>query len=101
MHKPNVLRQIMAISLATNLIGCGSIPHVTNSTDTITNDTVSNKSLEAPYSITLKTDDAQDSDVLILVSFSGGGTRAVALSYGVMKGMRELEYYSDGQQYAL
>ncbi|MGR5165646.1 patatin-like phospholipase family protein [Vibrio astriarenae] len=101
MHKPNVLRQIMAISLATNLIGCGSIPHVTNSTDTITNDTVSNKSLEAPYSITLKTDDAQDSDVLILVSFSGGGTRAAALSYGVMKGMRELEYYSDGQQYAL
>lgn len=28
----------------------------------------------------------------ILLSFSGGGTRAAALSYGVLKGLRDLEY---------
>lgn len=36
-------------------------------------------------------------DIAILLSFSGGGTRAAALSYGVLEGLRAMEYSNEGE----
>ncbi|MCP3867570.1 MAG: patatin-like phospholipase family protein [Gammaproteobacteria bacterium] len=37
-------------------------------------------------------------DVLIVLAFSGGGTRASALSYGVLKALRDTPIFIDGKQ---
>lgn len=38
-----------------------------------------------------------DKETLFILSFSGGGTRAAALSYGVLKELRSVEFEVDGQ----
>ena len=46
--------------------------------------------------------DAVNSKSLSLIlTFSGGGTRAAAFSYGVMKGLRDTNYLRDGQSRSL
>jgi NTE family protein len=40
-------------------------------------------------------------DVLIMLAFSGGGTRASALSYGVLKALRDTPVISNGEQIRL
>ncbi|MCK6262929.1 patatin-like phospholipase family protein [Vibrio sp. ZSDE26] len=66
--------------------GCSSRAYITNpaSSDSVY--------LEAsPYSLEQKASQLNQSDTLVLVSFSGGGTRAAALSYGVLKGLNDYE----------
>jgi len=43
------------------------------------------------YSLTVRKRDTRPNDVHIILAFSGGGTRAAALSYGVMKALRDIE----------
>ena len=49
------------------------------------------------------TDEESDkgSEVLVMLAFSGGGTRAAAFSYGVLKALSEIEIEKDGHRYRL
>jgi len=42
-----------------------------------------------------------DGDTLLLLAFSGGGTRAAALSYGVLEELRDTRYQSHGKEIRL
>lgn len=42
-----------------------------------------------------------DNDIAFIVSFSGGGTRAAALSYGVLQALDESKISTDNQSYSL
>jgi len=56
--------------------------------------------LFAPPSATGE-DAKKRSDVLLFVAFSGGGTRAAAFSYGVLKELRDTTFSRDGQVHRL
>ena len=43
----------------------------------------------------------RSNDVLFMLAFSGGGTRAAALSYGVLEELRETSYVFDGRKIRL
>ena len=43
---------------------------------------------------------ANDDQLLLLLSFSGGGTRAAALSYGVLKTLRDTKVHIRGREEA-
>ncbi|MDB1125151.1 patatin-like phospholipase family protein [Vibrio algarum] len=59
--------------------------------------TTSNQSIQptqkSSYSLS-ETSRQQHSTTAVLLTFSGGGTRAAALSYGVLKGLNEINYNS-------
>ncbi|MGF1696221.1 patatin-like phospholipase family protein [Vibrio lamellibrachiae] len=65
--------------------GCSSRSNISNSA---VSEGIGEK--RPPYSLANKAQRPIKSDTLILVSFSGGGTRAAALSYGVLKGLNDL-----------
>ncbi len=44
---------------------------------------------------------SEQNNNLVIVTFSGGGTRAAALAYGVLKGLRDTTITSNGQQRSL
>lgn len=48
------------------------------------------------YSLKVWTQDTRPNDVGISLAFSGGGTRAAALSYGVLKALRDIEVSIQG-----
>ena len=43
----------------------------------------------------------KNSEVLLLLAFSGGGTRAAAFSYGVLKELNGIELDREGHKYSL
>lgn len=86
--KPNAWVVCSAIALA----GCSSIPEKTNQPLT--------SSAEPRYTVSEKMSTLPDNTV-VLLSFSGGGTRAAAFSYGVMKGLRDYRYEYQGQTHRL
>jgi len=45
----------------------------------------------SPYELQRSTSDAVQRDNLIILAFSGGGTRAAAFSYGVLEALRDIE----------
>lgn len=51
-----------------------------------------------PYSLRTWADFKKDSDVTFIVSFSGGGTRAAAMAYGVLQELRDTQVVIHGQQ---
>lgn len=50
-----------------------------------------------PYSLTAWTRSTRQNDVLLNLAFSGGGARAAAFSYGVLKALRDTEVSIGGQ----
>lgn len=70
------------------LTGCSATTVVTNS------EKISPQ--ENAYSLATTAEKTNKGKTAILVSFSGGGTRAAALSYGVLKGMRDYEITGEG-----
>lgn len=75
--------------------GCATYGVIDNRSQT-TDDTTDNYSL-ANYSATHSRSD----DITLVLAFSGGGSRAAALSYGVLEGLRDTKITLDGQQVRL
>ncbi len=46
-------------------------------------------------------DEVNSKSLSLILTFSGGGTRAAAFSYGVLKGLRDTHYRRNGQQHSL
>ena len=53
------------------------------------------------YTISNYSQQHSDGDTLFLLAFSGGGTRAAALSYGVLEELRDTHYQSNGKEVRL
>lgn len=49
---------------------------------------------DKPYSVERKDQDAKQSETLVVLAFSGGGTRAAAFSYGVLEALKRTEFIS-------
>ena len=54
-----------------------------------------------PYSIKAMSDREGSSDISLTLAFSGGGTRAAALAYGVLEELRNTTVVIDGQPHRL
>jgi len=53
------------------------------------------------YNLKTWADFKKDSDITFIVSFSGGGTRAAAMAYGVLQELRDTNVVIDGQTHRL
>ena len=54
---------------------------------------------DTPYSVERKDQDAKQSETLVVLAFSGGGTRAAAFSYGVLESLKRTEFIrQDGKK---
>ncbi len=53
------------------------------------------------YSASHYRKDHDEGDTLLILAFSGGGTRAAALSYGVLEELRDTRYMENGRQMRL
>ena len=79
-----------ALALAALLAGCASTAVVENAPAESTPPPRS-------YSLATSNPDRQANDILLNLAFSGGGTRAAALSYGVLKALRDTELTIGGR----
>lgn len=73
---------VLGIFLAAGISGC-------TSTATVSNQPLTNAKGSEAYSVFARDDTQQYNDVSVVMAFSGGGTRAAALSYGVMQELRD------------
>lgn len=56
-------------------------------------------SYNVPYSVERKDQDQKQAQTLVVLAFSGGGTRAAAFSYGVLEALKRTEFVrSDGKK---
>lgn len=67
----------------------------------ISNDAVSQPVTEQRYTLSHYNEQYPAGDVLLFLAFSGGGTRAAALSYGVLEELRDTHYPVNGQHVRL
>ncbi|MCX2757686.1 patatin-like phospholipase family protein [Vibrio sp. Sgm 22] len=78
---------LVALSLA--LSGCSAKNKTTNT---------GNLGASQKQAYTAKNFYRQDNKVTLILSFSGGGTRAAALSYGVLQALRDTDIEIDGER---
>jgi len=62
------------------------------------NDPISSAKLLEPYSLQKSTATERSDELLLLLTFSGGGTRAAALSYGVLEALADTHIVIDGKR---
>ena len=67
----------------------------------VENTPVQDVSADAGYSIKSFQEQWRTDDTMLILAFSGGGTRAAALSYGVLKEMRDTQVSTGGQNVRL
>lgn len=88
------LRSWLSLSIViAGLTGCSATTKITNTANTAPQ--------QGAYSLEVTAQNLKQNNVAVLVSFSGGGTRAAALSYGVLKGMRDIEISDKDGDYRL
>ncbi|MDX9835767.1 MAG: patatin-like phospholipase family protein, partial [Desulfobulbus sp.] len=78
----------MLLALAS---GCASYGIVQNKPGNDTDTAV-------PYSMKTWANSKQSEDFVFVLAFSGGGTRAAAMAYGILQELRETKIVKDGQQ---
>ena len=74
-----ILHSILLPLLAFVLHGCASYPH---------NPKLDRYDLEKGYRYDKLSDQKNSESLFVILTFSGGGTRAAALSYGVLEKLR-------------
>jgi len=86
-----VLKWLLCLFLASLVCGCASRP---------VNDRIEQVDLNSGYRPHLLIDDRANNDpsTFFVLSFSGGGTRAAALSYGVLEELNRYQFSFEGQQ---
>jgi len=87
----SVLRLLIGALAAASVAGCASRP---------INEPISHVDVESGYRASVRLPKQQNKDLnnLVLLAFSGGGTRAAAFSYGVLEELRRTEVVVDGRQ---
>ena len=76
------------------LSGCASYGSISNLHKT-------NQPSEVEYSLKQTIQSQRSSDVTLVLAFSGGGTRAAALAYGVLQGLRDSSITLKGETHRL
>lgn len=82
----------LLVACSLNLSGCSAKNKATN---TAPSNASALNSANQPY--TAENFYKQDNKVTVILAFSGGGTRAAALSYGVLQALRDTDMEIDGQ----
>ncbi len=83
-------RLLVLLSLSTLISGCSSFGTVSNAPKPPI-------PTEPPYSIQSKMSQKPLGKVTLMLAFSGGGSRAAALAYGVLQELRDSEIQHNGQ----
>ena len=86
----HVLRLVVSGLGLLLLSGCASY-------GVIDNEPLTKSTSTQPYSIKNRAGKAGSDDIALTLAFSGGGTRAAALSYGVLEELRDTTIVIDGQ----
>lgn len=86
-----VLKLSAACLAGLSLAGCGSHGVIENTPATET-------TAQAPYSLKAWNVVHGDNDVAFVLTFSGGGTRAAAMAYGVLEELRDTKVVVGGRQ---
>jgi len=82
--------KVTFVCLALFLTGCASYGKISNFSS-------AESPSDASYSIKKAAQSQRSGDVTLVMSFSGGGTRAAALAYGVLQALRETTATIDGK----
>jgi len=89
-----IARRLLLSLLAVALSGCASF-------GVVTNDSLGTTPATKAYSLQDWNTGARANDVILTLAFSGGGMRAAALSYGVLKALRDIVVTIEGRPVTL
>jgi len=91
------------VSLLRLIISCFSLLLFAGCTShRVIDNAPSNVSTQAePYSIEIRSDRGGTDDLSLILAFSGGGTRAAAIAYGVLEELRDTTIMLDGVKFRL
>lgn len=92
---PPIKFLVLALFLVTMIGGCSAKGKITNEP------VQSLATINSRYDFANYVQQNGIGDILFILAFSGGGTRASALSYGVLEELRNTYYQVDGRQYHL
>lgn len=87
----NNLRIICMILIGILIVGCANV-------GVPVNEQIIELEGQETYSLADRQERGSSDELLFILSFSGGGTRAAALSYGVMQELRNIEAFIDGRK---
>ncbi len=88
----NLIRPVLIACIALLPVGCKHYP---------VNERLTARDTEKGYYFHLQSRPNNSDELLVILAFSGGGTRAAAFSYGVLEALREQTIAIDGEERSL